>query len=150
MHPAEPLTHIQRDPLPWRAAEEWLTECGLPASSYPTVTREVIELRLREDGKQRTAMMTCMTCLSAMTRYDYLRSRPGVDRILQTFRREIDRCGFGAQAPAILLSQELRAMMTLIERHDEEFRQILKWSSAAEKRKAKACTCAIRSQRLDP
>jgi hypothetical protein len=59
----EPVDHIIRPRLPWRSPDEpAITECGYDASKVKAITREDFRMRLKELGRQRTAMFTCMTC----------------------------------------------------------------------------------------
>ena len=60
----EPVDHILRPRLPWRTDDDTaLTECGYDASKVKAITREEFTERYKEWGSQRTAMVTCMTCI---------------------------------------------------------------------------------------
>lgn len=69
MSPQERIDHIERPRLPWRKDEQAVTECGLAALKAPTLTHADIQRRLKEWGKQRTAITTCMTCFETWQRY---------------------------------------------------------------------------------
>lgn len=65
----EPVDHILRPQLPWRTADGAITECGYDASKVKTISREDLAARLKDMGQQRTAMLTCMTCVDTATRW---------------------------------------------------------------------------------
>lgn len=117
----EPVDHILRPRLPWRAADEAaITECGFDASKVTTLTRPEYFQRLKELGRQRSAMMTCMTCADTAARWGTWDDDP---------RRALDReitWEYGGRYRARedrgqRLKDELVAIATLIEAHRDEF-----------------------------
>lgn len=66
----EPVDHILRPSLPWRAnGDAAITECGYDASKVKVLTRPEFFQRLKDMGRQRTALLTCMTCSDAAGRW---------------------------------------------------------------------------------
>lgn len=112
----EPVDHILRPSLPWRATVA-LTECGLNAESTKTLTRGEFFSRLKDMGQQRTALLTCMTCSDTAKRWVTWDEDPrrALDREIQweTAWRRNDR---GER-----LRDELLAAAALIEAHRDEF-----------------------------
>jgi len=116
----EPVDHIERPSLPWRR-EGSATECGLDASKTKTLTRSEFFERVKDYGKQRTAMLTCMTCSQTAERWGTWEDDPRM-----ALQREIEweRGGFWGRARddrGQLLRDELLAIAVLIEAHREEF-----------------------------
>jgi hypothetical protein len=120
----EPVDHIRRPALPWRI-DAGLTECGYNASKVPTVSRQVHFQRLKDLGQQRTAMITCMTCLDTAKRWKAWEEDP-----CQAMAREIAwergewyraRSDRGEQ-----LKDELIAIASLVAAHREEFDATIK------------------------
>lgn len=116
----EPVDHIIRPLLPWRSSEGAVTECGYDASKVKALTREEFFQREKDLGKQRAAMITCMTCSDTARRWNTWETDP-----CQAMAREIAwergewyraRTDRGDQ-----LKQELTAIATLIEAHRDEF-----------------------------
>jgi hypothetical protein len=113
------LDHVLRPPLPWRDTN--MTECGIDPTGKKVLTNEQFLLRCKEYGQQRTAMVTCMTCLNTVQRW--LNSQGLTAQV----GREIDRVGgkwYGRgdlQADGGLLENELRAIQLLVNEHREEF-----------------------------
>lgn len=70
MNALGPLDHISRRRLPWRTEAD-LTECGKPIRELAgrVVTREEVERRVKQIGRQRTAFSTCMTCADTSNRW---------------------------------------------------------------------------------
>jgi hypothetical protein len=119
----EPVDHILRPRLPWRAFEDAITECGYDATQVRTLTREAHDARLKELGRQRTAMLTCMTCLDTNARYAHWADDPR-----QAMSREIDweiRWGREIRDREQHLKDELFAIAGLIEAHRDEFDQLV-------------------------
>jgi hypothetical protein len=114
MEMKEPVDHIVRPQLPWRIGELGVTECGYDASKVKTITRPELVERLKDYGQQRTAMLTCMTCMDTAQRWsDWTTdNRQAVDREIAWERRSDhgDR-----------LRHELNAVAALIERYRAEF-----------------------------
>lgn len=121
----EPVDHIQRPALPWRRADSAITECGYDASKVKTLTRAEFFQREKDLGKQRTAMMTCMTCADTARRWGSWEDDPRLamgrevnwERGESYWRARTDR--------GQLLKDELTAIAALIEAHREEFDGIL-------------------------
>ena len=119
----EPLDHIIRTPLPWRR-NEFLTECGLSANNYQSITRDEAVAKVKEQGKQRAAMSTCMTCMNTTERYWLrgMRAASDGDDPLVILERECSGAGWGRNSgQQDLLRTELRAITALIENHRDEF-----------------------------
>lgn len=106
-----PLDHVLRTNLPWRQDDQ-LTECGLQADSYPTITRDQLFVRAREYGQQRTAMTTCITCLNTTQRW-----RTWNDDPVEAIGRET----YGGRHGHPRFRSELLAIAALIEAHRDEF-----------------------------
>jgi hypothetical protein len=51
------LSHVERPELPWRKPEQTLTECGLVAASFPTISRAELIQRHKEWGQPGTALL---------------------------------------------------------------------------------------------
>lgn len=115
----EPLTHIARPPLPWR--ESGLTICGHPVSQFGDglVTNLAdAHAAARRLGKQRFAMTHCMTCASNVSRWATWENDPAA-----RMAREIGYLGMTKQEPVIVA--ELRAIALLIERHRDDFDELV-------------------------
>ncbi len=117
----EPVDHILRPRLPWRAPDEGaITECGFDASKVKTLTRAEFFQRQKDLGQQRTAMLTCMTCSDTARRWDTWEADPRM-----ALQREIEweRGGYWSRGVdrGQRLKGELLAIATLIEAHREEF-----------------------------
>jgi hypothetical protein len=116
----EPVDHILRPTLPWRESAA-ITECGYDASKVKTLTRPEFFARLKEFGKRRAAMLTCMTCSDAAGRWGTWDDDPRVavqreiewERGSAYWRERNDR---GQR-----LKDELLAVASLIESHKDEF-----------------------------
>lgn len=117
----EPVDHIERPRLPWRASAESLTECGLVATTTRTLSRTDFARRLKEWGERRTMIATCMTCLQTARRWSDWDANPR-----QALEREIQwEERWGTHDRGNLVRDELRAIALLISRHSEEFRTLL-------------------------
>jgi len=119
----EPVDHILRPRLPWRAPDEApITECGYDASKVKTLTRGEFFQREKELGKQRTAMLTCITCADTARRWGRWQDDPRL-----ALQREIEweRGGAyysrGRDDRGRRLRDELEAISALIEAHRQEF-----------------------------
>jgi hypothetical protein len=108
-----PMEHIERAPLPWR--DETLTECGLPTAGHPVITRAAWLAKLRQQGKQRAAFTTCMTCWDAACRNSPWNDDPvrAIDRAASDWRRKDQ------------FAAELRAIALLVDAHRDEFREAM-------------------------
>lgn len=113
---ADPLDHIERPTLPWRN-DPPLTECGLRSDSYPTLTRDEFDARLKSYGQQRTALTTCMTCVQTAGRWRTWRGDP-----VEALGREVERARYRTREDGGLrLRRELLAIELLIAAHRDEF-----------------------------
>lgn len=116
----EPVDHILRPHLPWRSADGGaITECGFDASKVKTLTRQEYVARFKELGRQRCAMLTCMTCSDAAARWGTWDDDPRT-----ALEREIAWEGAGRrwhEDRGQRLKDELIAIAALIETHREEF-----------------------------
>lgn len=117
----EPVDHIMRPSLPWRHPDEGaITECGYDASKVKSLTREEFFQREKELGRQRTAMLTCMTCSDTARRWQTWDTDPR-----QALEREIgwERGGGFRERNdrGVRLKDELICIAALIEAHREEF-----------------------------
>jgi len=116
-----PVDHILRPPLPWRQRDDGITECGYAAGAVSTITRDQWIQRVKDIGRQRSAMITCMTCSGAAERW----VQSGHD-LRKTLGREIEwECGSSYwqqhKERDHRLLDELEAIAALIETHREEF-----------------------------
>lgn len=118
----DPVDHILRPRLPWRQSDDGaITECGYDASKVKTLTRSEFFQREKELGKQRTAMLTCMTCSDTARRWGTWDDDPRLalqreiewERGASYWRSRDDR---GQR-----LKDELTAIAALIEAHRDEF-----------------------------
>lgn len=118
----EPVDHIVRPRLPWRAASEpSITECGYDASKVKVIAREEFLQRLKELGQQRTAMLTCMTCSQTAQRWDAWETDPR-----KAIEREVTwECAWRGANRGERLKDELLAIASLIAAHPDEFRSLL-------------------------
>jgi hypothetical protein len=123
----EPVDHILRPRLPWRDADApAITECGQDASKGKTITRHQFFDRQKNLGKQRAAMLTCMTCSGTVQRWGTWDDDP---RLAIGREVEWERSGpYYARGEAVArnergqrLRDELLAIAALIETHREEF-----------------------------
>lgn len=121
----EPVDHILRPCLPWRVGDESaITECGYDASKVKTLTRAEFFQRLKDFGRQRTAMLMCMTCSDTAGRWGTWDDDPR-----RAMEREITwEWGGGYRARndrGERLKDELLAIAALIEAHREEFADLV-------------------------
>lgn len=118
----EPVDHILRPRLPWRApSEPAVTECGYDASKVTTLTREEFFARQKDMGKQRCALVTCMTCSDAAKRWPTWEEDPR-----KALEREIQwECGWRKLAEGTRLRDELRALASLVAAHHDEYRALI-------------------------
>lgn len=113
------MEHIERCILPWQS--ERLTECGKPVAEFATVlSREEAARKFREQGKQRAAMTTCMTCLN---RGQY-QPMTWEDNPAAVMGRACERAGFHPREDHPM-NVELRALALLVEAHRAEFDQAI-------------------------
>lgn len=120
----EPVDHILRPRLPWRIGEGAITECGFDASKVKSLTRADFFQRVKDMGKQRTAMLTCMTCADTAGRWGTWEDDPRL-----AMEREITWERGNGYRPRSdrgeLLKDELIAIAALIEMHHNEFLSIV-------------------------
>ncbi len=114
----EPVDHILRPQLPWRSAAG-ITECGYDAAKVPTISRDEYLDRLKNFGRQRTAILTCMTCADTASRHSTWEDDPR-----QALQREVEWEGgrWGRRDDrGCRLRDELLAIAAIIDMHREEF-----------------------------
>ncbi len=112
----EPVDHILRPSLPWRS-DGAITECGYDASKVKTLTRPEFFERVKDLGRQRTAMLTCMTCSDTAARWGTWEDDPR-----KALEREINwESGYRRNDRGERLKDELIAIAVLIEAHRNEF-----------------------------
>jgi len=116
----EPVDHILRPFLPWRdATADAITECGYDASKVKTLTRAEFFQRVKDLGKQRAAMLTCMTCTNTAQRWGDWSDDPRL-----ALQREIEweRGGhYSRDDRGNRMLDELLAIERLIGAHRDEF-----------------------------
>jgi hypothetical protein len=120
----EPVDHIIRPSLPWRR-DIGITECGYDASKVKAITRQEFFEREKDLGKQRCAMVTCMTCSDTTKRYGAWEDDPrtAIGREVTWERGEY--WGRGRSDRGVLLKEELLAIEVLIAAHRDEFDSII-------------------------
>lgn len=127
----EPVDHILRPQLPWRSCLTSITECGYNAASVKSLTREAFAARLKGYGEQRTALVTCMTCMHTAQRWPTWEQDARL-----ALQREIEweAVHWNARVKQVIqyskerghsLLDELRAIEALIAAHPQEFRELL-------------------------
>ena len=110
--PADPLDHVRRPDLPWRAAT--FTECGRPLADVKSyIERDELIERLRKDGQARTAYTVCMTCWQTARRWKTFAEDP-----VQAIHREVYGYRVGEEEQ---LRVELRGLAALADKYREEF-----------------------------
>lgn len=116
----EPVDHILRPRLPWRSPDEpAVTECGYDASKVKTLTRDEFFARLGDYGQQRTAVLTCMTCMETARRWPTWDEDPR-----KALEREIT-WEIRWRERGQRLRDELAAIERLVEAHKDEFAALL-------------------------
>lgn len=117
----EPVDHIERPFLPWRSEKETtLTECGYEAIKVKTLTRSEFFRRLKEYGQQRTAILTCMTCMQTAQRWATWDEDPR-----DALSREIQWEGRFSDNHGHRLRDELRAIAIMVKAYPEEFKELV-------------------------
>lgn len=111
-----PLTHVVRPQLPWRLDETPLTECGRTPEGLPLITRDDLITQVRKMGSQRTALLTCMTCLQTTQRWTDWDHDP-ITCLLRYMGRHDDA--------RVRVTHELRALAILAAEHRDEFDQLV-------------------------
>lgn len=117
----EPVDHVLRPQLPWRSTDAAITECGYDASKVKTISRVELGERFKEMGEQRTAILTCMTCVETARRWGGWDKDPR-----EAMEREITweargRYSRDNDGPRTDLFYELLAIAELVEQHRAEF-----------------------------
>lgn len=108
------MEHVARPILPWR--HERITECGLTEmADRRVITRGAFEEKVKQQGKTRSALTTCMTCWQTATRWKTWAEAPS-----EVMRREMPTWSSRGQKYE-QLDAELRAIEALIAAHREEF-----------------------------
>lgn len=115
----EPVDHVLRPRLPWRSGDGAITECGYDAAKVKAITRDELLARLRDMGRQRTAILTCMTCVETSTRWSSWEHDPreAIEREIQWEKRG----RWSSEDRGKRLRFELLAVAALIEAHRSEF-----------------------------
>ncbi len=118
----EPVDHILRPSLPWRPGEAAITECGYDASKVKALTRPEFFEREKALGKQRMAMMTCMTCSDTARRWGRWEDDPrlALQREIE-WERGQNYWARSREDRGHRLLDELSAIAALIEAHRDEF-----------------------------
>lgn len=120
----EPVDHILRPRLPWRPLDEGpITECGYDATKIKTVTRTEYFKREKDLGKQRNAMLTCMTCADAARRWGAWEDDPrlAMQREIEWERKSPYWSKYVEDDRGVRLKDELLAIASLIDSHRDEF-----------------------------
>jgi hypothetical protein len=122
----EPVDHIVRPQLPWRSAATAITECGYDASKVKALSRDEFFRREKDFGKQRSAMLTCMTCRDTALRWSRWQDDPrlGMQREIE-WERGGSYYSRGHDDRGCLLRDELNVIALLIETHRDEFDAML-------------------------
>lgn len=124
-----PIVHVVRPRPPWRKPEYELTECGLQPTAHQSISREEFSKRLREWGQQRTAMMTCMTCMTTFQRYggDSALAATWENDPIGAMARELEKVRWRGHNSdrRERMDVELRAIMQIVSDHREEFDAII-------------------------
>lgn len=109
---SEPLMHVARPSLPWNPSE--MSECGRNDLAH-VISRDEFVALVRKLGKQRAAMVVCMTCFDTAQRHSDWAHDPAavVQRVI--FRPDEREH----------LNTELRAIEMLINAHPDEFEQAM-------------------------
>lgn len=107
----KPLDHVRRPDLPWHTST--ITECGRPLKDVAAcIERDELLARLKHHGKQRTGLLTCMTCLETSARWKTFTEDP-----VDALHREV----FSFRGDDKQLAAELRAIAALIDKYRNEF-----------------------------
>ena len=85
------------------------------------ISRDEYFQRLKDYGRQRCALLTCMTCSDAAGRWETWEEDPR-----KAVEREINwECRWRRDDRGTLLRDELRALAALVAAHQEEFRALM-------------------------
>jgi hypothetical protein len=124
----EPVDHILRPRLPWRPpTDPAVTECGYNAAKVSTLTREQFTARLKEYGRQRASLLTCMTCMQTSERHPTWEQDPRL-AVAREVQWEVQ--WWNASMPprdtnGHRLKDELTALAALAAAHPDEFQKLL-------------------------
>lgn len=111
-----PLQHVARPVPPWRTADP-LTECGLAITFSGVLSRGEFVTKIRQQGKVRGAMTTCMTCWNTAQNWPTWDQDP-----VKMVSRE---CSPFDARKTETIRLELRAIASLVDAHREEFDGLL-------------------------
>ena len=130
------IVHVVRPRPPWRSADHDLTECGISPAENASISRAEFVHRYRDLGRERTAMLTCMTCMTTFERYGGGRQIPATweEDPVAALAREAEKVRWAGRKSEKRerLAVELSAIIQLIEEHQDEFDAIvsrLEWRS---------------------
>lgn len=138
----EPVDHILRPQLPWRS-DAGITECGYDASKVKTLTRIEFFSRLKDLGKRRTAMLTCITCADTAERWGTWEDDPR-----KALEREIQwECGWRRADRGVRLRDELFAIAALVDAHGDEFGSLISETEQRREWNEKKAAVAAAKQR---
>lgn len=122
--PDELLAHVLRAALPWRDGP-LLTECGKhPDAAMPVLAVADFVAKVKREGKQRSAMTTCMTCWDTAVRHSvtsWEADPVGVMAREVSWARTYTPGAVRDDPAARLFRDELVAMAELVSRHPGEF-----------------------------
>jgi hypothetical protein len=111
----DPVDHVIRPNLPWRV--EALTECGKPVADVrAAITRDQAVKKVKDQGQQRAAMSTCMTCWSTAERHRDWAAAPA-----EVMAREVKGVTWYAPGQSDQINRELRAIAAIVDAHRDEF-----------------------------
>ena len=117
----EPLAHVARAKLPWRASPN-LTECGLAMESVAeAISRDDFIARVKRDGERRAAYSTCMTCWEACKHNPGNQDAATIDSVA----RYVDRVRWNRRAMREEFLADMHAISVLVERYADEFEELV-------------------------
>ena len=108
----DPVSHIRRPDLPWRQLD--LTECGRRVDDYASdrvLTFDEAQQLANELGKQRFAMLTCMTCINRASRGE---------SVLDVLNRFANR-----REGREVVDRDLEAIALLVDAHRDQFDELV-------------------------
>lgn len=141
-----PLEHVMRPGPPWRPAELARTECGkdigaLLALGRPVLSREAVQKKIKDQGRQRAAFTTCMTCWDGVERWETWEENPVSAIGRETYGSYSGRYADKTNVHFRRFTDELLALAALAAAHPEEFEALLsgigETVSLAERREAR-------------
>lgn len=120
----EVMEHVRRPCPPWRK-QDGRTECGRSAADVKAIiSRDEFKAKVKQQGKRRAAMSTCMTCMTTATDWSSWEEDPVQAIHRETYTNFGGRQVYGG-APIDQFRDELVALAELVSRHREEFNTIL-------------------------